>query len=39
MIVVEFPSAEVFQDFLDEAEKQNIHYLRESQLKIIYGLV
>ena len=29
MIVVEFPSVEVFQDFLDEAEEQNIHYLRE----------
>ena len=30
MILVEFPSIEIFQDFLDEAELQNIHYLRES---------
>ena len=29
MIVVEFPSEEIFQEFLDEAEKQNIHLLRE----------
>jgi uncharacterized protein (DUF1330 family) len=33
MIVVEFPSVEVFQDFLDEAEEQNIHYLREKSTK------
>ena len=30
MIVVEFPSEKIFQDFLDEAEKQNIHPLREN---------
>ena len=30
MILVEFPSKQIFQDFLDEAELQNIHYLRES---------
>ena len=30
MIVVEFPSKEVFQEFLEEAETQNIHRLRES---------
>ena len=29
MIVVEFPSEKVFQEFLNEAEKQNIHPLRE----------
>ena len=29
MIVVEFPSENVFQDFLDEAENQKIHSLRE----------
>ena len=29
MIVVEFPSEAVFQQFLDEAEKQGIHELRE----------
>ena len=28
-IVVEFPSKEIFQDFLDEADKQGIHSLRE----------
>ena len=33
MIVVEFPSKEVFQDFLDEAETQNIHQLRENSTK------
>lgn len=30
MIVVEFPSEQIFQDFLDEAETQNIHLLREN---------
>ena len=29
MIVVEFPSVEVFEQFIDEAETQNIHPLRE----------
>ena len=29
MIVVEFPSLEVFEQFIDEAENQNIHPLRE----------
>jgi uncharacterized protein (DUF1330 family) len=29
MIVVEFPSEAVFQQFIDEAEKQDIHRLRE----------
>jgi uncharacterized protein (DUF1330 family) len=29
MIVVEFPSLEVFEQFIDEAETQNIHSLRE----------
>ena len=29
MIVVEFPSEKIFQEFLNEAEKQNIHPLRE----------
>jgi uncharacterized protein (DUF1330 family) len=29
MIVVEFPSIEVFEQFIDEAETQNIHSLRE----------
>ena len=33
MIVVEFPSKEVFQEFLEEAEIQNIHRLRESSTK------
>ncbi len=33
MIVVEFPSRKIFQDFLDEAEKQNIHRLRENSTK------
>ena len=33
MIVVEFPSKEVFQEFLEEAENQNIHRLRESATK------
>lgn len=28
-IVVEFPSEEVFQQFLDEGERQDIHPLRE----------
>ena len=28
-IIVEFPSEKVFQNFLDEGEKQNIHSLRE----------
>ena len=32
MIVVEFPSEEIFQEFLDEGEKQNIHPLREDSL-------
>ncbi len=30
MIVVEFPSEQVFQEFLDEAEKDDIHRLREN---------
>ena len=30
MIVVEFPSEKIFQEFLDEAENQNIHLLRET---------
>ncbi len=30
LIVVEFPSEAVFQAFLDEADKQNIHHLREN---------
>ena len=30
MIVVEFPNERVFKEFLDEAEKQDIHKLRES---------
>ena len=29
MIVVEFPDEKIFQEFLDEAEKQNVHRLRE----------
>jgi uncharacterized protein (DUF1330 family) len=29
MIVVEFPSIAVFEQFIDEAETQNIHPLRE----------
>jgi uncharacterized protein (DUF1330 family) len=29
MIVVEFPSEAVFQQFIDEAERQDIHHLRE----------
>ncbi|MBH55309.1 MAG: hypothetical protein CMI18_13330 [Opitutaceae bacterium] len=29
-IVVEFPSEEVFEDFVDEAEQQDIHDLRET---------
>ena len=29
MIVVEFPSEKIFQDFLDEVENQKIHPLRE----------
>jgi len=32
MIVVEFPSEKIFQEFLDEGEKQNIHPLREDSL-------
>lgn len=30
LIVVEFPSEEVFQAFIDEADKQDIHQLREN---------
>ena len=30
MIVVEFPSEGIFQEFLDEAEKDKIHELREN---------
>ena len=30
MIVVEFPSIEIFEQFIDEAETQNIHPLREN---------
>ncbi len=30
LIVVEFPSEEVFQAFVDEADKQDIHHLREN---------
>ena len=33
MIVVEFPSKEVFQEFLNEAETENIHQLRENSTK------
>ncbi|MDG2267858.1 MAG: DUF1330 domain-containing protein [Alphaproteobacteria bacterium] len=33
MIVVEFPSEKIFQEFLDEAEKVNIHPLREQSTK------
>lgn len=29
MIVVEFPGEDAFQDFLDEADKQALHNLRE----------
>jgi uncharacterized protein (DUF1330 family) len=30
LIVVEFPSLEVFEQFIDEAENQNIHHIREN---------
>lgn len=30
MIVVEFPSMEIFEQFIDEAETQNLHPLREN---------
>jgi uncharacterized protein (DUF1330 family) len=30
MIVVEFPSVGVFEQFIDEAETRNIHHLREN---------
>lgn len=30
LIVVEFPSEAVFQAFIDEADNQNIHHLREN---------
>ena len=30
LIVVEFPSEQVFQAFIDEADKQDIHRLREN---------
>ena len=33
MIVVEFPSKEVFQEFLNDAEAENIHQLRENATK------
>ena len=33
MIVVQFPSVEVFQEFLDDAEQINIHNLRENSTK------
>ena len=33
MIVVDFPSVEVFKEFLDEAETQDIHKLREGSTK------
>ena len=33
MIVVQFPSEKVFQNFLDEASNQNIHELRENSTK------
>ena len=33
LIVVEFPDEKTFQDFIDEAEKQNIHNLRENSTK------
>ena len=32
MIIVEFPNEKIFQDFLDEAETQGIHPLREKAL-------
>jgi len=33
MVVVEFPNEKIFQEFLDEAEKENIHPLREESTK------
>ncbi len=33
MIVVQFPSEKVFQNFLDEASIQNIHELRENSTR------
>ena len=33
MIVVEFPSEKIFQNFLDEASSQEIHELRENSTK------
>lgn len=33
MIVVEFPSEKIFQEFLDEADDKNIHSLRENSTK------
>ena len=30
---MEFPDEKTFQDFIDEAEKQNIHNLRENSTK------
>ena len=33
MIVVEFPSEKIFQNFLDEASSQKIHELRENSTK------
>ena len=33
MIVVEFPSEKIFQEFLDEADDKNIHILREKSTK------
>ena len=33
MIVVQFPSEKVFQNFLDEASNQNIHELRENSTR------
>lgn len=39
MIVVEFPSEEAFQRFIDEGERQDIHRLREnSTLDYIWTL-
>lgn len=32
LIIVEFPSEKIFQEFLDEAEEKKIHHLREDSL-------
>ena len=33
MIIVEFPSEKIFQEFLDEASEKEIHSLRENSTK------